>query len=59
MTITEVIDTLQAIKATHGDLKVLVLNHEFQTILELSIPDFAVTTEGADKYLLIEQISPF
>jgi len=55
MTITEVISTLQAIQAEHGDLKVLVLNPEFQTILELSIPDFAVTTEGADKYLLIEQ----
>ena len=59
MTITEVISTLQAIQAEHGDLKVLVLNPEFQTILELIIPDFAVTTEGADKSLLIEQISPF
>ena len=55
MTITEVIDTLQAIKATHGDIDVLVLNPEFQTILELDVHDFCIRTECGDKYLLIEQ----
>ena len=55
MTITEVIDTLQAIKATHGDIDVLVLNPEFQTILELDVNDFCIRTECEEKYLLIEQ----